>query len=126
MKITPSVNMLLVTAIVAGYAGLALAQAPVKMAGGMLTNSDGMTLYTFDKDIAGSGKSACNGPCAANWPPLMAQGNDQAAGDYSIVLREDGTRQWAFKGKPLHQWSKDQKPGDKSGDGFNNLWHVAK
>lgn len=126
MKITPSVNILLVTAIVAGYAGLASAQMPVKMAGGMLTNSAGMTLYTFDKDIAGSGKSACNGPCATNWPPLMAQGSDQASGDYSIVLREDGTRQWAFKGKPLHQWSKDQKPGDKSGDGFNNMWHVAK
>ena len=126
MKIIPSVNAILVAAVVAGYASLASAQAPVKMAGDMLTNAAGMTLYTFDKDMARTGKSACNGPCAANWLPLMAQGSDQAAGDYSIVVREDGTKQWAFKGKPLYQWSKDQKPGDKSGDGFNNLWHVAK
>lgn len=126
MKIIPSVNAILVAAVVAGYSSLASAQIPVKMAGDMLTNAAGMTLYTFDKDMAGTGKSACNGPCAANWLPLMAQGSDQAAGDYSIVVREDGTMQWAFKGKPLYQWSKDQKPGDKSGDGFNNLWHVAK
>lgn len=126
MKITPSLKSILVAAVVAGSAGLASAQMPVKMTGGMLTNAAGMTLYTFDKDTAGSGKSACNGPCAANWPPLMAQGSDRPAGDYSIVLREDGAWQWAFKGKPLHLWSKDQKPGDKSGDGFNNMWHVAK
>jgi predicted lipoprotein with Yx(FWY)xxD motif len=126
MKIIPSVNAILVAAVVAGSACLASAQVPVKMAGDMLTNAAGMTLYTFDNDMAGTGKSACNGPCAANWLPLMAQGSDQAAGDYSIVVREDGTKQWAFKGKPLYQWSKDQKPGDKSGDGFNNLWHVAK
>lgn len=126
MKIIPSVKSVLVTAVVAGATGLAAAQMPVKMAGGMLTSAAGMTLYTFDKDMAGAGKSACNGPCAANWPPLMAQGSDQASGDYSIVRREDGTMQWAFKGKPLYQWSKDQKPGDKSGDGFSNMWHVAK
>ena len=126
MKIIPSVNSVLVAAVVAGYASLAAAQMPVKMAGGMLTNAAGMTLYTFDKDMAGTGKSACNGPCAANWPPLMAQGSDQASGDYSIMQREDGTKQWAYRGKPLYQWSKDQKPGDKSGDGFNNMWHVAK
>ena len=126
MKIIPSVKSVLAIAIVAGYAGLASAQMPVKMAGGMLTNAAGMTLYTFDKDMAGAGNSACNGPCAANWPPLMAQGSDQAGGDYSIVQREDGAKQWAFKGKPLYQWSKDQKPGDKNGDGFNNMWHVAK
>ena len=38
--------------------------------GKVLTDSKGMTLYTFDKDAGG--KSACNGPCATNWPPLMA------------------------------------------------------
>ena len=126
MRIIRPVNAVLLTAVLAGYAALASAQMPVKMADGMLTNAAGMTLYMFDKDMAGSGKSACNGPCAANWPPLLAQGGDMAAGDYSIVLREDGMKQWAFKGKPLYQWSKDQKPGDKSGDGFNNMWHVAK
>jgi predicted lipoprotein with Yx(FWY)xxD motif len=84
-----------------------------------------MTLYTFDKDAGG--KSACNGPCATNWPPLMAADGAQARGDYSVVTRDDGKKQWAYKGRPLYTWVKDSKPGDKTGDGFNNnVWHVAK
>lgn len=126
MKIIPSVSSLLTAALLAGTASLAAAQMPAKASDGMLTNAAGMTLYTFDKDAANSGKSACSGPCAANWPPLLAQEGEQASGDYSIIMRDDGKRQWAFKGKPLHLWSRDQKPGDKSGDGFNGVWHIAR
>jgi predicted lipoprotein with Yx(FWY)xxD motif len=114
---------LLVLAI-AAYGSLAGAQAPAKMTGGVLTNTAGMTLYTFDKDEGG--KSTCNGPCAANWPPLMAGADAKAAGDWSIVTRDDGAKQWAYKGKPVYLWAKDTKPGDKTGDGFNNVWHVVK
>jgi len=102
------------------------AGAPAKISDGMLTNDAGMTLYVFDRDGAGSGKSACNGPCAAAWPPLMAAADAQPSGDWSIVTRDDGGKQWAYKGKPVYLWAKDQKPGDKTGDGFNNVWHVAK
>jgi len=100
------------------------AQAPAKAMDGVLTNAAGMTLYTFDKDA--DGKSACNGPCAANWPPLMAAGDAKASGDWTVVTRDDGGKQWAYKGKPVYLWAKDQKPGDKTGDGFNNVWHIAK
>jgi predicted lipoprotein with Yx(FWY)xxD motif len=100
------------------------APMPAKFEGGTLVNAAGMTLYSFDKDPAGSGKSTCNGPCAANWPPLRATDTDSASGDWSIVVRDDGSRQWAYKSKPLYLWMKDQKPGDKTGDGFNKLWHV--
>jgi predicted lipoprotein with Yx(FWY)xxD motif len=99
---------------------------PAKVADGVLTGSNGMTLYTFDKDTSGSGKSACNGPCATNWPPLFAMESDSASGDYSIITRDDGKKQWALKGKPLYYWVKDKMPGDKTGDGFNNAWHVVK
>ena len=85
-----------------------------------------MTLYTFDRDAANSGKSACNGPCAALWPPLMASETAQKYGEYAIITRDDGKKQWAYKGKPLYFWVKDQKAGDKTGDGVNNLWRVAK
>ena len=101
------------------------AGAPVKAADGILVCAGGMSLYTFDKDAAGSGKSVCNGPCATNWPPLAATAGDAPGGDYSIISRDDGSRQWALKGKPLYYWSKDQKPGDKTGDGFNGVWKVA-
>lgn len=106
-------------------AGAAMASdAPAKAEGGALVGANGMTLYTFDRDTA-PGKSACNGPCAANWPPLMASADAKAGGDWSIVVRDDGSRQWAYKGKPLYHWTKDQKPGDRTGDGFNNVWHAA-
>lgn len=102
------------------------AAAPAMASGDMLTGSNGMTLYVFDKDAAGSGKSMCNGPCATNWPPLFAMDGDTPSGDYSIISRDDSKKQWAFKGKPLYYWSKDVKAGDKGGEGFNNVWHVAK
>ena len=107
-------------------AATAGAAEPAQMSGGMLVGANGMTLYTFDKDAAGGGKSMCNGPCATNWPPLLAQDADQPSGDWSIVMRDDGKKQWAFKGKPLYFWSKDSKAGEASGDGFNGVWHIVR
>ncbi|QEL65591.1 hypothetical protein OTERR_21150 [Oryzomicrobium terrae] len=123
---TPSLalaGLLLVTAC-ATSSGQAM--APARMQGGMLVGANGMTLYTSDRDPAGGMKSTCNGPCAANWPPLYAMAGDKPMGDWSIVTRDDGRQQWAYKGKPLYFWSKDQKPGDANGDGFNSVWHVAR
>ena len=110
--------------VLAGCA--AIAAAPVKVADGVLVGPNGMTLYTFDKDAAGSGKSTCNGPCATNWPPLMATASDTTSGDYTVITRDDGAKQWAVKGKPVYYWIKDTKPGDKTGDGVNKVWQTAK
>ena len=99
--------------------------APAKVADGVLVGPNQMTLYTFDRDSAGAGKSVCNGPCAANWPPLMAKADDTAGGDWSVIKRDDGSSQWAYKGRPLYYWVKDAKPGDRSGDGFNKVWRLA-
>lgn len=104
----------------------AMAGSPAKVADGVLVGPNGMTLYTFDKDEVGSGKSVCNGPCAVNWPPLMASASDQASGNFSIITRDDGAKQWAVKGKPVYYWIKDTKPGEKTGDGVNKVWQVAK
>jgi predicted lipoprotein with Yx(FWY)xxD motif len=100
--------------------------APVKTMDGVFVTADGMTLYTFDKDVPGSGKSTCNGPCATNWPPLMAAADAKASGEWTIITRDDGGKQWAYKGKPLYRWSKDQKAGDRTGDGFVNAWRLAR
>jgi predicted lipoprotein with Yx(FWY)xxD motif len=121
MKTDKLTFALLVSAtLFAGAAGA----APPMASGGVLTGNNGMTLYTFDKDA--DGKSMCNGPCASNWPPALLVDGEMASGAYTVVTRDDGKKQWALKGKALYYWSKDQKPGDQTGDGFNNLWHVAK
>jgi predicted lipoprotein with Yx(FWY)xxD motif len=110
----------------AGCAGMSAPKAPAMLAGGALVAPNGMTLYTFDMDVANSGKSACNGPCATLWPPMMAGAADQASGSYSVVARDDGSRQWAYKGKPVYMYKADQKAGDRSGENFKNVWHIIK
>ncbi len=93
--------------------------------GKVFVDAKGMTLYTFDKDAGG--KSACNGPCAENWPPLFAADSDKPTADMTIVVRDDGKKMWAYKGKPLYTFKKDTAAGQTSGDGFlNGAWHVAK
>jgi len=119
-------------ALLGGCAGMSdmmsgmSSSSPAKVADGVLVGPNGMTLYTFDKDTTGSGKSVCNGPCATNWPPLMASDTDKPSGDYTIVTRDDSKKQWAMKGKPLYYWIKDVKAGDKTGDGVQSVWHVVK
>jgi predicted lipoprotein with Yx(FWY)xxD motif len=98
--------------------------APVKKMDGMLVDSKGMTVYTFDKDTANSGKSACTGGCANNWPAVQA-GSGELAAPYSSITREDGSKQLAYKGKPLYTFVKDKKPGDKAGDKAMNAWHAV-
>lgn len=114
--------------LIAATGALAQSAMPAKVAetskGQALVDDKGMTLYTFDRDTAG--KSNCNGQCAQNWPPLMAPANASSSGDWSVVTRDDGSRQWAYKGKPLYTWVRDAKPGDVTGDGVNNVWHIAK
>lgn len=106
-------------AIVAGTIGAALAQSDSKV----LTDSAGLTLYTFDKDAASSGKSVCNDACAAMWPPVPA--TDRAAGgDFGTVTRDDGSKQLSYRGAPVYRYIKDQKPGDMTGDKVDGVWHV--
>jgi predicted lipoprotein with Yx(FWY)xxD motif len=109
-------------------AGIALAQEPAKVGdsakGKTLVDGKGMTLYIYDRDTA-AGKSSCNGNCATNWPPLMAGADAKDSGSWTVVTRDDGGKQWAYKGKPLYFWKDDKKAGDAEGDGRNNVWHIA-
>jgi predicted lipoprotein with Yx(FWY)xxD motif len=123
-----SITVAIAASILSICVAAALAQiAPAKSAdtakGKALVDAKGLTLYTFDRDAAG--KSNCNGVCATNWPPLMAGADAKASGDWTIVTRDDGGKQWAYKGKPLYEFAKDTKPGDVTGDGVNSVWHIA-
>ena len=89
----------------------------------VLTDANGMTLYTFDKDEAG--KTNCYDDCAVKWPPAMAAADAKAEGDFTIVDRTDGTKMWAYKGMPLYLWIQDKAVGDTTGDGVGGVWHLA-
>tara|TARA_R110001599_G_scaffold64023_5_gene179760 strand:- start:72119 stop:72490 length:372 start_codon:yes stop_codon:yes gene_type:complete len=99
--------------------------ASIKKSDGILVTADGMTVYTFDKDNTNSGKSVCNGGCATAWPPVVATDAGVKA-PYSIVTRDDGSKQLAYKGKPLYRFASDSKTGDRNGDNINNVWHIIK
>jgi len=108
------------------YMAVAHAQPPLKTQDGVLVDEKGMTVYTFDQDTANSGKSVCNDDCAKNWPPVTAPDGAKAGGDYTIIQRDDGSHQWAYKGQPLYTFVKDKKPGDRTGDNVKEAWHVVK
>jgi predicted lipoprotein with Yx(FWY)xxD motif len=92
-----------------------------------LTTPAGLTLYTFDNDVPGSGKSACNPPCSSIFPPYLVEPGASASEELSIIERSDGAKQWAYKGKPLYVWFDDKKPGDAGGDGMNRgIWRIAR
>jgi len=110
-------------------AGLALAEEPAmemdSAMGKIYTDAKDMTLYTFDKDEMG--KSNCYDKCAVNWPPYMAEANATAEGEWTIIDRTDGTKQWAYEGKPVYYFIQDKKAGDVTGDGKGDgTWHVIK
>lgn len=92
--------------------------------GRALVDSRGMTLYTFERDRIG--QSFCRGTCLEKWPALLAAEGAVAQGDWTLVMRREGTRQWAYKGQPLYTWYKDVRPGDITGDNEADVWHLAR
>ena len=116
--------------LVMAASGIAVAQTPampaaVHSSNGTFTDAKGMTLYTFDNDKEPN-KSACAGNCLNNWPVLKAEAADKDMGDWKVITRDDGTKQWAYKGKPLYYFAMDKAAGDKLGDGRGMVWHIAK
>jgi predicted lipoprotein with Yx(FWY)xxD motif len=99
--------------------------------GKVLVDSEGMTLYYFEKDQKGSGKSKCEGPCAAGWPPLTSEGEPEAMSGVSSAMlgtiqRSDGTTQVTYAGWPLYTFVEDKKPGEDNGTdskAFGASWY---
>ena len=118
----------LVTAFSVVAATSALAAPPVQTVetdkGKVIAAENGMTLYTYKKDE--KGESYCYDKCAVNWPPYLADASAAADGDYTLVERKDGKKQWALKGMPLYFWIKDTKKGDATGDGVGSVWDAAR
>ena len=121
-QMTVSLKALLMAAALT-LPGFAMAAEPAMMKDGMMVDHKGMTVYTFDKDAGG--KSMCNGDCAKNWPPMMAPAGAKAEGKWTVIKRDDGMMQYAYDGKPLYTFMKDEKPGEMKGDGMKEVWHVV-
>jgi len=98
--------------------------------GRILVDSQGRTLYLFNKDTGT--KSACLGACADAWPPLRADGKPTAASGASAsrlatTTRSDGNPQVTYNGHPLYLFYADRQPGDTNGQGitaFGAAWYA--
>jgi len=92
------------------------------LVGGTNSSQPGLTLYVFDSDLGTSG-STCNDGCATTWPPVVV---DDAEVDnipgLSLITRDDGSSQAAFKGRPLYFYANDTVAGDTNGQAVNNAW----
>jgi predicted lipoprotein with Yx(FWY)xxD motif len=92
--------------------------------GVFLADAKGMTLYTYAQDNT-PGKSACVDACAKVWPPLAAPEDAVPVGKWSLVVRDDDTKQWAFRGKPLYTYARDSTPAGAFGERVGNAWFAA-
>ena len=104
------------------------AQVMVTEVGPVLATEEGLTLYTYREDEPGV--SNCTAVCAEAWPPFAASADAgttgaEIAGKWSMITREDGSKQWAYNGDPLYTWVEDQQPGDVRGADIPE-WQVAK
>ena len=99
--------------------------------GSFLTNGAGRAVYMFMADS--TGKSTCDGACAAAWPPVVATGQPTASGsaqtsDLGTITRSDGTKQVTYNGHPLYYFEGDTGPGTDKGQGLNGfgaLWYLV-
>ncbi len=84
---------------------------------------DGMTIYAFEG--RGAAKAVIRLADQTQWKPLLAPALAHQVGEWSILTRSDGIRQWAFRGRPLFTFAGDVTSGDANGVGLSNDWDAA-
>ncbi len=75
-------------------------------------------LYVSDRDT--ESQSNCYDNCVLAWPPVYASENAEPIGQWTIIERNDGTRQWAYKNQPVYERYHDS-PTNPSGDGVDGF-----
>jgi predicted lipoprotein with Yx(FWY)xxD motif len=95
--------------------------------GKVIVDSNGLTLYAFLKDTAGT--PTCAGACATAWPAAIATGTPTAGagitGALTTVALPDGSKQLKLGDWPLYRFSGDAAKGDTNGQGTGTLWYVV-
>jgi predicted lipoprotein with Yx(FWY)xxD motif len=102
--------------------------------GKILATADGMTLYRRNSylwELRGHslphgvpiipemgkviGARSCDAECIKIWRPFEAPANALSAGFWEVIVREDGKKQWSYKGYALYRYAGDKKPGEVNG-----------
>lgn len=90
--------------------------------GQYLTDPEGKTLYTYEKDT--SGTSNCTGSCLTNWPAYqdMDATADLPANVGTITRSDNGQKQFTYKGKPLYYFVQDSAAGQVMGNDVGDFY----
>jgi len=91
--------------------------------GQMVVTDTTMSVYTYDKDTAT--KSNCSGTCLDRWKPIVAPDFAVSRGMWSTIVRDDGIKQWVYRGKPVYTYNLDPKENSVVGSdepGWNNVY----
>ena len=112
-----------------GFTTTSLTAKKLPRMGDVVVDSGGWTLYRFDRDGINPSKSNCNGECATQWPPVIANGDVQITGidktKVGRVKRDDGTEQLTIAGSPVYRFAADGKAGVWKGQAVKNVWWVV-
>jgi predicted lipoprotein with Yx(FWY)xxD motif len=111
----------------------AIAKHPSR--GPLLATADGHTLYRRDSHVFRSGGHSlgsslpyhsavgrmigtrgCDAECLKTWHPFAAPADAIPTGYWTVLTREDGVRQWAYRGYAMYTYEGDKKPGDNNGN----------
>jgi predicted lipoprotein with Yx(FWY)xxD motif len=101
------------------------AKVVVTKQGPKLVDLKGMTLYTYERDTSGK-TSSCDGKCTESWVPLSASTDAKAIGDFTVITRNDGSKMWAYRYRPLYTSPADKAPGDANGNATTLQWRIAR
>lgn len=101
--------------VIVAPSGIKLQSLEVAAGYGLVSADNGMVMYNFN----GSPRNP------AAWQPVYAPAVALPFGDFSITRREDGTAQWAYKGRPLYTYKEDYSPGDINGVFADSAAEVA-
>jgi predicted lipoprotein with Yx(FWY)xxD motif len=106
----------------AAFAQSPVAQVTLDDGRTILTNAEGLSLYTFDVDD-GSVSNCYNG-CAKAWPPVLVKSGEGLQAPLATTTRKDGTLQVTVNGQPVYLFVGDSRQGDIKGDGLDDVWHL--
>lgn len=91
--------------------------------GRLLVNDKRYSIYVSDAD--GPNKSNCTDTCLQRWLPVLAPETAQPQGEWSVVQRSPGVRQWAFRKQPLYTHIQDTRMMSYDGSdepGWHNVY----
>jgi predicted lipoprotein with Yx(FWY)xxD motif len=88
--------------------------------GRLLVTDREFSVYSADQDPDDA--SACDAACTQRWPPVTAPASATPHGDWSVIVRHDGIRQWALHRRALYRSALDTRPRSLKGNDIAG-WH---